>query len=251
MPFRQTILPAAFGLAMLALTPLNVAPLHARQDSEEAQQAPQEEEDVITIYGEGPPRDAAMAAFQRGDFETAEIEFGANLECAQRVETMEDFAYDQARGAELLSDAGTTGAAQSVGQPGVSTQSPSGAGYNNTARPDEGDVAARSCDMPAYQIYMMALSQIMQGKYDEAKRNLYRVIRMSRDERFFDAHYRLALLEILDDNLDEAQERLDHLLVLQRRCQRRGERCEWRGELDEAVAYLEVAIANAREPSAG
>ncbi|NHK28524.1 hypothetical protein FF098_011455 [Parvularcula flava] len=247
MTFGKFILSAAFGLAALAFMPA-----HAMQDEDAPASEPptQEEEDVITIFG-GGPRDEAMAAFMRGDYPTAELEFGKNLRCAERVEMMEDFAYESARGNQTAADAGAGGSAPAGGGDLTAQSRPSGTDYNSGQRPDEEDIAARSCDMPAYQIYMIGMSQVKQGKNAEAKANFYRVIAMSKDERFFDAHYRIGLLELLDGNVDKAEERLAHLKVLQERCQRRGERCEWRDELDEAVAFLDAAVTNANDPSAG
>ncbi|GGD17909.1 tetratricopeptide repeat protein [Aquisalinus flavus] len=247
--FKETIFSAVFGLTVLALMPA-----HALQDEDAApasEPPTREEEDIITIFGGGGPRDEAMAAFMRGDYPTAELEFGNNLRCAERVEMMEDFAFEAARGGQVAADAGASGAAPVGGGDVAPQPQSSGSDFRDTQRPDADDVAARSCDMPAYQIYMIGMSQVKQGKNEEAKANFYRVIAMSNDERFFDAHYRIGLLELLDGNVDKAEERLAHLKILQQRCQRRGERCEWRGELDEAVAFLDAAVTNATGPSAG
>ena len=224
--------PAALLAAALLLAPASA--------QDETPAAPEQEKDVIVIYGEsGAPRDEAMAAFMRGDYEVAEMEFGENLRCARRVEMMEDFAAEQQRGNQVTADAG--GGAGASGAADLNTGRTQ-SGLSTARQRDADDIAERSCDKPAYQVYMIAMSQMKQGNIVEAKENFYRVIAMSNDPRFFDAHYRLALIELLDDNVEEARERLETLKVLQQRCQRQGERCDYREEIDEAVAFVEGAL---------
>ena len=236
-------------IAALAATALLAAPLAAPAV---AQDAEDEEEDVIIILGPGK-RDKAMDAYLKGDYATAEVEFELNLKCAERVEMLEEFAIEQSYSDAVAAEAGGGQAPSGFGDDGGikiydTPQETAGFYGANPRNPDE--IKERTCEEPAWQLYMIALSQIQLGKLAEAKANLYRVIALSRNPYFFDAHYRIALLELLDGNIDKAEKRQKTLIVLQGRCHRRGERCDFREEIDEDVAYLEVAIARAKEEQA-
>lgn len=196
---------------------------------------PGAKEDEVVVIGRYH-RDRAMDAFLRGDFATAEIEFQNNLHCIQRLERQKEDAIQQAS-----SDAITASMNASVGIPGgVGTVNI----FNYPQRADE--IADRTCHSPQWQLYMIGLSQIQLGRFAEAKRSLYRVTRLSREDAMFDAHYRIGLLELLDRNIDAADRRLAHLSSMQRSCRKRGARCEFHADLDMATAYLRHAIEDAR-----
>lgn len=171
-------------------------------------------------------RDRALDAFMRGDFATAEVEFKKNVRCIRRNELQQDYAFDRAS----LPQAGT------ADMPNIP---------NLPLRPDQ--IAERTCYSKEWQLYMIGLSQIQLGRFAEAKKTLYSVMRMSKEDLLFDAHYRVGLLELLEGDIESANRRLDHLTKMQRKCQARGARCEVNADLEWATNYLTRAVANARQ----
>ena len=162
----------------------------------------------------------------RGDFATAEVEFKKNVRCIRRNELQQDYAFDRAS----LPQAGT------ADMPNIP---------NLPLRPDQ--IAERTCYSKEWQLYMIGLSQIQLGRFAEAKKTLYSVMRMSKEDLLFDAHYRVGLLELLEGDIESANRRLDHLTKMQRKCQARGARCEVNADLEWATNYLTRAVANARQ----
>ena len=235
-------------LAAAALVWPGLAAATQEEGEGAAPAAEEESSDVISIYGDGRI-DKGMAAFRAGDYEQAEIEFELNLKCAERLRMLEEMAIEQS-----VSDAiGVEGGAPSrtggwMDDGGIRVFDIPTNVYRGPVDPE--DIPDRTCENSPWQLYMIGMSQIQLGKYAEAKRNFYRVIHTSRNPLLFDAHYRIALLEILDGNLDKAQKRLDTLIVLQSRCHRQDERCEYRAEIDGIIAYLEPALAKARSEAA-
>lgn len=198
------------------------------------------EDEVVVVQGY---RDRAMSAFLRGDFAVAEQEFANNLSCIQRVETLRTFAFEQSRANEQMADNNAAIGASLAAGTAAPTALPA-TGYGIHDRRER--VPERTCESPYWQHYMMGMSQIGLGRLDEAKATLYRVVREANNQYFFDAHYRVGLLELLDGNIDLAEQRLTHLRRMQRLCNRRGDSCEIRGELEHAIAQLDYSISAAR-----
>lgn len=196
--------------------------------------ATQETEPVVVV--EGIRRDRAMDAFLHGDFETAEIEFKNNWRCIWRNERLAEASIRQAASDAISASLSPTGGG--LGDVNVPKL------HNMPLSTEE--IAERTCHSPEWQFYMIALSQIQLGKRAEAKESLYRATRLSRDELMFDAHYRIALLELLDGDVKRANRQLAHLTGMQRSCRNRGTRCEVHADLDAATTYLKRAIADAR-----
>jgi hypothetical protein len=186
-----------------------------------------EEQQVILI--EAWRRDRALDAFLRGDFATAEVEFGKNVQCIRRAELQLEYSLravqiEQYRYAAF------------GGSPGI---------HYLPQRPDQ--IRERTCHSKEWQLYMIGLSQIQLGRFAEAKKTLYSVTRMSKEDLLFDAHYRVGLLELLDGDVEKANRRLTHLTKMNRSCQARGARCEVNADLEVATAYLTRAVANAQK----
>ena len=201
--------------------------------------------DEIVVTGVARQPDRAMAAFEAGDFVTAEIEFGANLRCAERVETLAAFAKEELRAGALASEtaAAAGSSTATVVPPDVRPV------RSTTTATRSAALRGRTCEDKPFQLYMMALSQLKLGKNAEAKATLQRVVRLAKGNAAYDAHYRLGLLHLLDGELDEAERRLKNLQVYERRCARQGERCAMRTEIDEAVTVLAGGIEAARKAS--
>ncbi|WOI54723.1 tetratricopeptide repeat protein [Parvularcula sp. LCG005] len=248
----RSMLPVPMALLTM-LSALSVGysvPVMAQED-EQAVETPlydpsedyDEDEDVMVVRATRGRMDQGMSAFKRGDYVTAEIEFKKNLRCVERVERLEDFAVEQAQ-----SNAVTAESQPSAPQTEPRVV-PSGTASGFQAQKDGKDVAERTCERADWQVYMIAMSQLKLGRLEEAKENFYRVIRMSKDPLLFDAHYRIGLLEVLDDNFDEADDRLKQLKAFQRRCRKQGKYCETTEELKVAVDTLELAIREGRAAS--
>ncbi len=215
-----------FSLAITLAMPAMAT--QERQASPEA--VPSQTEDEPVIYVEAWRRDRALDAFLRGDFATAEVEFGKNLRCIRRI--------------ELALEASLRLGIVDSERAGVRREPPV---TNLPQRAEE--IAERTCYGKQWQHYMIGLSQIQLGRFDEAKESLYKVIRMSKDDLMFDAHYRVGLLELLDGDVDRADRQVAYLTRLQRSCRARGAngaRCEINADLEVATAHLARAVADAR-----
>ena len=181
-------------------------------------------------------RDRAMDAFLRGDFATAEIEFGKNVRCIRRNELQFDASILQAVSAATNARLSPNG--PGLGDVNVPTI------HNLPQRGEE--IAERTCYSKQWQLYMIGLSQIQLGRFADAKKTLYTVAWMSKEDLLFDVHYRIGLLELLDGNIDRANRRLVHLARMQRSCRVRP-KCEVDADLSAATAYLTSAVADARQ----
>jgi hypothetical protein len=191
--------------------------------------APGEEQQVVLV--EAWRRDRALDAFLRGDFATAEVEFRKNVRCIRRNELQLDYSIRQG----AIGMGGAVIPAASVA-PNI---------HNLPQRPEE--IAERTCHSKEWQLYMIGLSQIQLGRFAEAKKSLNFVIGRSKADVFFDAHYRVGLLELMDGDVDSASRRLARLTSMNRSCRARGERCEVSADLEVATAYLARAVADARQ----
>jgi TolA-binding protein len=183
-------------------------------------------EDLQVVLVEAWRRDRALDAFLRGDFATAEVEFRKNVQCIRRNEQQLDYALRQG---------------QIEMQRAFMANAPSI--HNLPVRPEE--IRERTCHSKEWQLYMIGLSQIQLGRFAEAKKSLYDVTRMSKEDLLFDAHYRVGLLELLDGDVESAKRRLAHLTRMNRSCQARGSGCEVSADLEVATAYLTRAVADA------
>jgi hypothetical protein len=189
---------------------------------------PDEEQQQIVV--EAWRRDRALDAFLSGDFATAEVEFRKNKACIRRVALQQEAAFR-----EGLVEADRSSMRGAAADPGI---------HHLPQNPDQ--IRERTCHNKEWQIYMIGLSQIQLGQFAEAKKSLYSVMSLTKEDVFFDAHYRVALLELMDGNVEKANRRLAHLVDVQRRCDAKGARCVLHGDLDEATSYLAHAVASAQ-----
>lgn len=243
--FRYPALALCCTAAVLAAAPAALAQEEAAAGDEQAERA-EAPVDEIVVIGPKMRRDRAMDAFLRGDFETAELEFGKNARCVQRLESQRKWAHEQfvsdSITAEMLGNAGGPSAGQR--QPSVSP-SYQGPPASPTRTPK------RTCEDEAFQLYMQALSLLQLGRYAEAKKLFYRVIALRKDISVYDAHYRIGLLEVVAGDLKKANDRLAHLKTLQKRCRRIGDKCEVADEIDESIIILASAIENYEQAPSG
>jgi len=211
-----------------------------------AQDETMNEEDERVLEGVtviGNQNDDAMAAFRRGDYATAEVEFLDNASCALRRErnliaSAETARLNAARAETFANATGTNSGASSRG---------AGAGTpvsSNTGLAAGDSVAARNlqkredrtCEQRAFQIYMAGLSQIQLGKTDDALRNFERATVISKT--LYDAHYRIGLIKLLQGDVKTAEKQLSKMEGILKRCRK----CDVREEIVASIDTLKGAI---------
>jgi tetratricopeptide (TPR) repeat protein len=195
-----------------------------------------------------------MAAFMRGDYAAAEIGFNENLRCIQRVERVQELAYDQAIAnsitAEVNAQSPSAGSipGQNIESAAARQLSTMPQGYN-TRRRDNRPLPVRehTCEQPEWQHYMIGLSQIQLGRLEEARQSFYRTITLSKHRNLYDAYFRIGLLElVLNNDVARAERQLEALERMQNVCELQGWDCDLHAELDGDVEDLRFAIAEAR-----
>jgi TolA-binding protein len=203
-----------------------------------AQDQPIAESDEIIVEGQRlQGGDAAMSAFLKGDFVTAEIEFEKNFIALRRDrESLVRFGQDVSNAtlqgdASLLTD--TSGDAPN------STDVSAGPRPNITARQAGGPRLATSGRDLGTQLYMAGLSELQQGKVVEAERSFKRAVGFN--DRLYDARMRWALLKLNSTgDLEFAQRQLKLLQRSSDRCKN----CDQREELEMAVSTLDQVLAS-------
>ena len=196
-----------------------------------------------TVEVTGLQNDPAMAAFRAGDYETAEVEFLENAMCALRLERSLVASFD---GARIASDRADTFARSASSNSGANTRG-AGAGASQdipVGVADTTSVAARSventsdrtCDKRGRQLYFAGLSQVQLGKTQDALRNFERATAASKI--LYDAHYKIALIKLLEGDTRRAEAELakiERILVRCRNCEARSEIIERRDHLTKAI----------------
>lgn len=201
-------------------------------------------DDVIIVEGEGSPN-RAMNAFNAGDYATAEIEFEKNMRCALRRERNREAGLDQLQSGAIDRTVRSGGASNGGGQAAaaVGPASASDASFRGVASSvGEAEEAFRvaTCADRGFQIYMMAMSQLQLGKADEARRRFEQAVEVN--EALYDAHYRLGLMKVLDDDPKGAAKHVKAIRRLSKQCRGCGEQ----GEIDARVAQLDRAVEGGR-----
>ena len=202
-------------------------------------------EDEIIVEGQRRGADAAMDAWLKGDYVTAEIEFEKNfsrLKVGERLRrtNVEQNASDAIQG--QIFDGANTGSGSSEGGAAAGDNDTTfGAATlytNQRFRPgdDDPNVISSGNDLGG-QLYMAGLSEVKLGKYAEAKKSFERALFYN--EYLFDARLRLGLLAVQDGDMKEAQKQLRKLRGDLNGCHGRCERFGDREILENAVAQLE------------
>ena len=231
-------------LAMLSATIAASTALwspHAGAAQEGGARADDEAEDVIVVRGR---RSRGMAAFEAGDYATAEVEFQKNARCALRKERNRAAALDQIQSnqtTQALGDAGARGVQGNPTGPGAAAAPPPPPSSPSFVPPAgmraEGTDDTLDCGNRAFQLYMRGLSQLQLGKIDEAEESFRRAGDLDRD--LYDAQYRLGLIAILRGDEEAARWRLGAVERILRRCRRR---CENRAEIVARRDHLASAL---------
>lgn len=228
--------------AMLAAVMSISAPIVLAQEASEAEASEDRVLDTVEVIG--VQNDAAMAAFRAGDFKTAEAEFLDNAMCALRRERNVTSSFETAQlnsqRAEVFanstgvdSGASTRGAGAGGGQ-----TTPTGvAATDGIATRNIQNTFDRTCEMRGRQLYFAGLSQIQLGKTDEALRSLEKATASSRI--LYDAHYKIALIKMLNGDSRTAKAELKKIEGILKRCRN----CEAKQEIVDRRDHLAKAIS--------
>ena len=188
---------------------------HAQDDTSD------EDERVLdSVVVTGVQNDEAMAAFRAGEYADAEVGFLGNARCAHRRERNLSAAIDSARSSSFRSDINPV-------QPNGASNAP-----GNIAQP-----VKRTCAHRGFQVYMAGLSQIQLGKPEEARQNFKKATALSKI--LYDAHYKLALMALLDGDQNTAERQLKKINGILKRCRR----CPARQEILDRQAHLQKALS--------
>jgi hypothetical protein len=210
------------------------------QTRDQTAEVEQEEQDIERIIVSGQNFDKAMGAFNAGDFELAEIEFKKNAKCALRLERNKQAFVSGLQNSSIDNSLQNSASIQSGSQGNTSGRSStptSGIGGNAENQRESTTVRARTCSDRGYQLYMTGLSQIQLGRVEDAEKNLKTASFLNKN--IYDAHYRVALMQLLRSDMDGAQSRLFDIQDVLNRCRD----CEAREEILVRIDFLEKALS--------
>ncbi len=219
-----------FTAILICVASLSITPVFA-----------QDAEPVDEIISRGSiQKDPAMSAWNAGDYETAEIEFGKNAFCALRAERNFAAALESARDGSIdanINSGGSTtvtpsGGTNGSGLSGVQPPPSSSTRLNSNNFKNKESKTKRTCEDRGFQLYMMGVSQLKLGKRDEAKKTLIRAAKMRRS--LYDVHFRLSLLEYQDGDIGKANKHYKILRKLEPKCKG----CAAKDEIKAQVQYL-------------
>jgi tetratricopeptide (TPR) repeat protein len=222
----------------MAVSTLFSGPLFA--DVQDDPQTNNNDEDIENITVTARAGDAAMQAFNAGNFELAEIKFKENERCALRVERNRQAFIEGVRESQI---------SQEVNGGGVNTGS--SMTDSNAARVEgnssmnaiaaktqkaEDKVRENTCENRAFQIYMAGMSQLQLGRAEDAEASFERAVALSQIQ--YDAHYRLALMKLLRQDKSGAEGHLEAINSILKRCYN----CDAREEIVRISDFLQKAV---------
>lgn len=232
-------------LPVFAMLSLSICALPMATFAQDAEQPTEKTEKVLdAVIVKDVQNDRAMAAFNAGDYVTAEVEFLDNAMCALRRErnTIASFetAQTNATRAQVFADAvsgdsgaNSRGAGAGQGQKNTPTGIASTSGV--AARNIETELD-RTCEKRGRQLYFAGLSQIQLGKTDEALRSFEKATIASKVQ--YDAHYKIGLIKLLNGDRKSAASELKDIERILKRCKK----CEARQEIVDRRDHLSKAI---------
>lgn len=210
-------------LSVIALSAAMSLAAPAALSQEESEADKGEERVLDTVEVRGVQDDAAMAAFQAGDFETAEVEFLDNAMCALRRErqltsSVENAQINSARAETLSNATGVDSGASSRGATaGSGQQTPTGiSAVDAISARNIQNTYDRTCEARGRQLYFAGLSQIQLGKTNEALRSFERATAASKI--LYDAHYKIGLIKLLKGDSKTAESELRKIDGILDRC---------------------------------
>lgn len=225
-------------IGLMAVSTLFSGPLFA--DVQDDPQTNNNDEDIENITVTARAGDAAMQAFNAGNFELAEIKFKENERCALRVERNRQAFIEGVRESQI---------SQEVNGGGVNTGS--SMTDSNAARVEgnssmnaiaaktqkaEDKVRENTCENRAFQIYMAGMSQLQLGRAEDAEASFERAVALSQIQ--YDAHYRLALMKLLRQDKSGAEGHLEAINSILKRCYN----CDAQEEIVRISDFLQKAV---------
>lgn len=225
-------------IGLMAVSTLCSQPLFAAVQDDP--QTNNNDEDIENITVTARAGDAAMQAFNAGNFELAEIKFKENERCALRVERNRQAFIEGVRESQI---------SQEVNGGGVNTGS--SMTDSNAARVEgnssmnaiaaktqkaEDKVRENTCENRAFQIYMAGMSQLQLGRAEDAEASFERAVALSQIQ--YDAHYRLALMKLLRQDKSGAEGHLEAINSILKRCYN----CDAREEIVRISDFLQKAV---------
>ena len=225
-------------IGLMAVSTLCSEPLFAAVQDDP--QINNNDEDIENITVTARAGDAAMQAFNAGNFELAEIKFKENERCALRVERNRQAFIEGVRESQI---------SQEVNGGGVNTGS--SMTDSNAARVEgnssmnaiaaktqkaEDKVRENTCENRAFQIYMAGMSQLQLGRAEDAEASFERAVALSQIQ--YDAHYRLALMKLLRQDKSGAEGHLEAINSILKRCYN----CDAREEIVRISDFLQKAV---------
>jgi len=223
------------GLLIIALPFYAVAQEKTATESDQQTSDKIERIEVTAVYG-----DAALRAFNSGNFELAEVEFKRNAKCALRAERNKRAGIDglitsqinQNMLANQTSNSSSQYSQSSSGNVSASSVSQSGRSNKDANK----ELRKRTCDNRGFQLYMMGMSQIQLGRPEEAEKNFKTAVVLNKN--LYDAHHRLALMKLLREDVDGAKDELSSIKSVLKRCYD----CESLDKISARVDFLEKAL---------
>jgi len=191
------------------------------------------DDEIETISVTAGKTNAAMKAFNAGDYELAEIEFLANAKCALRKERSELSFIEGVQSAQITSEVNGGGVNTGSSITDSNASRVEGASRSQSRRRSD-DVLA--CGHRGFQLYMAGMSQLQLSRADEAEASFERAISLSKNQ--YDAHYRLALMKILRDDRSGAEKHRNAIKRMLKRCYD----CDARSEIVSRVEFLAKAL---------
>ncbi|WP_339725687.1 hypothetical protein [uncultured Paraglaciecola sp.] len=191
--------------------------------------------EVTSAYG-----DAALRAFNSGNFELAEVEFKKNAKCALRAERNKRAGIDGLITSQINENLLANQTSNSSGQysqsssGNVSASSISQSGSSNKDPNDE--LRKSTCNNRGFQLYMMGMSQIQLGRAEEAEKNFKTAVVLNKN--LYDAHHRLALMKLLREDVEGAEDELSSIKSVLNRCYD----CDAKDKILARVDFLEKAL---------
>jgi tetratricopeptide (TPR) repeat protein len=223
------------GLLIIALPFFAAAQEDSSKKSDQQTTDKIERIEVNAVYG-----DAALRAFNSGNFELAEVEFKKNAKCALRAERNKRAGIEGLISSQISNNmlaTQTSNTATQYSQSGSGNVSASS--INQSARTNKDankELRKRTCDNRGFQLYMMGLSQIQLGRPEEAEKNFKTAVVLNKN--LYDAHHRLALMKLLREDKSGAKNELSSIKNVLDRCYD----CESRDKILARVDFLEKAL---------
>lgn len=210
------------------------------QDNSATENAPQQDEPIERIEVQGVAGDAALQAFNSGNFELAAIEFKKNAKCALRVERNLRASINSFQNAQINQSLQNTASNVNTTSGSVSNSAgdsvPTRGRMTKNDSKDKQKVRPRTCENRGFQMYMLGLSQIQLGQPEEAEKNFKTATFLNRN--LYDAHYRLALMQFLREDRDGGFEQFEEIQDILERCRD----CEAKEEIITRVDFLQKIL---------